>query len=177
MSVDPERHVKGSVMRGYLKYIERSWGLQGLDEMTGSTGISSSDIIEGEWYDLWMPKNILKWIAESKGLKYVKMAGNYAVKDLGLLSYIMRFTDINSLLKRASKNYHQAYDFGDVEVIYGEKEALIKMTDAAYDEYACLAWEGAFQGMLEMTHTDGRVTKTSCEIKGDGCCEYHLQWK
>ncbi len=176
MSGNSNRQVKGSVIRGYLKYVNRTWGDQGIKELIEAIDIGLSGIEEQRWYDIGVLKNTQSWIAKSKGRKYVNMAGNYAVKDLGVLSYIVRFSDMRSLLKRASKSYHEAYNFGEVDIDIKDNSAVIRMKDVAFDEYACSAWKGAFQGMLEMTNTIGTVEETQCQRKGAPYCEFEIRW-
>jgi predicted hydrocarbon binding protein len=98
------------------------------------------------------------------------------VKDLGVLSYIVRFTNITSLLKRAPESYADAFNYGQLEVDIKEKSATIKIIDTAVDEYTCPAWIGAFRGMLELTKTNGTVRKTHCQLNGASHCEFIIKW-
>ena len=83
-----DRKVKGSVLLGYMKFIHKAWGQDGLDELISDIGIDP-DIKEDMLYiDEWSAK-ILAWIADNKGEEYIERAGKYAITDLGVLSYIV----------------------------------------------------------------------------------------
>lgn len=171
-----DRKVRGSVIQGYLKYIERTWGELGLDECTGTIGLDYDHFDEKRWYRIDQLDKVIEWIAENKGEKYIERAGNYTVKDLGILSYLVKFASIESLLKKAPKSYHDAYDYGEIEVDIGEKEAIIKMKDVIHGEYSCNGWLGAFKGMIEMTNNSGTVEEVKCQREGASHCEFLLKW-
>ncbi len=171
------KHVRGSVVRGYLRFIKRFWGEAVLEEFLQEAGLESDEISEIGWYDIAILEDIHRHIAETKDVKYIKIMGNYTPKDLGVLGYLVRFSDIKSLLQKAPKSYAQAYDFGEIEVEWTEKGAIIKMTDVYFDEYSCLGWLGAFEGMLEITHTIGKVKEIKCQRDGDPQCVFEMTWK
>ncbi len=169
------KHVRGSVLRGYLKFIKRFWDDVDIEEILGE--IDYDEISEIEWYDVSILERIHRYVADRKDIKYIKIMGNYIVKDLGVLSYLVRFSDIKFLLKKAPKSYAQAYDFGEVDVEWTDQGALIKMTDTSFDEYACRGWLGAFEGMLEITHTIGTVEEIECQREGSPQCIFEIKWK
>ncbi len=148
-----------------------------MNDLTDATGLVYNEIDEQKWYDIGVFKKIQSRIAKEKGIKYIEMVANYAVKDLGVLSYIVRFSDFKSLLKRATKSYYAVYNFGDVEIDINDNSAVIRMKDTAFDDYTCTAWKGAFQGMLEITHSIGTVEETQCQLKGSPHCEFRIRWK
>lgn len=172
-----DKKVRGSVVLGYLNFIKRTWGSDGLEECTDSIGLPMKHFEEIQWYNIDILKKIHQWIADEKGEKYIKRGGNYTVKDLGVLSYIVKFVNIKALLKKAPKSYEDAYNFGSVEIDIKDKKAIIKMEDVSFDEYACSGWLGAFEGMLEMTHTWGEVKEVQCQYKGASYCEFEMTWK
>lgn len=171
-----ERKVKGSVILGYLKYIKRTWGQLGLDECTDFIGLDYDHFEEKRWHDIEQLDKVIQWIGDNKGSKYIERAGNYTVKDLGILSYLVKFASIESLLKKAPKSYHDAYNYGDVEIDIGEKEAVIKMKDVIHGDYSCNGWLGAFKGMMEMTHTTGTVKEVQCQKESASHCEFLMKW-
>ncbi len=172
-----DKHVRGPVVKGYFKFIERFWGKEALDQFLELSGIDLATISDIGWYDIKVLQSIHKHIAETRGLRHIKMIGNYTVKDLGVLAYLVRFSDIWSLLNKAPKSYSMAYDFGKVKVERITSGALITFKDVAFDEYSCLGWEGAFEGMLEITHTIGTVNEISCQGRGDPYCIFEIKWK
>jgi len=171
-----EKNVRGSVIKGYLKYVKRTWGKKGLKECEDFVNINLDNIKDKEWYPQKFDSNILGWIAETKGEKYIERAGYYVMKDLGILSYIVKFVNIKSLLKKAPKSYEDGFDFGKISVDIEENEATIKMKGLAVDDWSCTAWLGAYKAMLDMTNTKGSVEKVKCELEGDNHCEYHIVW-
>ena len=99
------------------------------------------------------------------------------VKNLGLLSYIVAFSDVKSLLRKAPQNYAEAFSYGKMEVSLEDKRAVVRMFDTAEHECSCRTWLGAFKGILERTHTRGTVKETQCQRKGAPHCEYLMEWE
>ncbi|HEQ79154.1 MAG TPA: hypothetical protein ENN76_02685 [Euryarchaeota archaeon] len=171
-----DRMIRGSVLKGYEKYIKKRWGQQGICQCEKFIGIEFGDISDGKWYNQIFSEKILKWISSEKGSMYVKECGKHTTKDLGILSYIVRFTTIKMMLKRAPEQFHDAFSYGDVKIDIGDKRALVHMRDTAIDENTCLAFEGVYEALLELTHTKGKVTKKQCQLKGADRCIFEIDW-
>ena len=171
-----ERQVRSSVINGYLKFIEKTWGREGLEECLAAANLGDLKIKDGHFYPNDMLLEVILWISRNKGMEYVRKAGKHTVKNLGLLAYIVRFTKIETMLNKASDAYREAYDFGHVEMIYEPHHATARMRDVAQIPENCQGWIGALEALLELTHTRGTVTKTKCQLEGDECCEYEIVW-
>jgi hypothetical protein len=111
-----ERQLRGDVINGYLKFVGKSWGSDGLVSCKEAAGIRDKNIVAKEFYDNTIMVNILKWISKTHGMDKVQQAGNYTLKNLGILAYLVRFMDMKSMLAKAEERYNQAYSFGSVEV-------------------------------------------------------------
>ena len=172
-----DKKLQGSVLLGYVKFIRQKWGADGVSECGSKIGLDLSLINEGRWYNHDISKAILKWIAEEKGLENVERCGNFSTKELGFLSYLVRFVNVKSLLKRAPESYANAFSWGRLTVSARENSAVIRMHDASTSELDCVAWLGAFRGMLEQTRTKGTVKETQCQSKGAPHCEFLMEWK
>lgn len=140
-------------------------------------GFDLDEFEEKKWYDIDILKDIHEWIADNKGDEYIRWGGNYTVKDLGVLSYIIKFANLKTLLKRAPKSFNDAYNFGEIEVDIQEKKAVVKLKDWSFDEYSCPSWAGALKGMMEMTNTSGTVKETQCQREGAPYCEFVMDWE
>lgn len=172
-----DRKVKGSVLLGYIKFIYKTWGQDGSDELITSIGIDP-DIKEDILYDDDWSGKILAWIAENKGEEYIERAGKYAITNLGDLSHIVEFMDIKSIMKRGSESYSAAYNEGDFVVDLKDTGATINIRGSGInDKYACKAWVGVFKGMLEITKTKGTVKEVQCERDGADHCEFVMEWE
>ena len=169
--------VNGSLIKGYLNYIKKTWGAEGLNQCLADIKLDASVLKEGRWYKDEINSHLLTWIAEKKGPEYVEKAGTYLIKNLGFLSYVMRFTRIQTLLKKAPVNYNDAFNYGKVKVELFDKKAIIKMKNTARDNYTCGAWLGAYKGMMEITRTKGTVIERQCEKDGSPHCEFVMEWK
>ena len=160
-----------------MKFIKKTWGKDGLKECGTAIGFSHKEIREGKWYEDEVGNRVTEWIADNKGEEYVERCGNYMIKDLGMLSYIVGFMDVKSILKRAPESYTDALNYGRLEVDIGESSAVISIKGTApIDKHACLIWLGTFRGVLEITKTKGTVTETKCAKKGAPHCEYLMEW-
>jgi hypothetical protein len=171
-----ERKVKGSVINGYLKFVEKSWGKDGLERCVRETKMAGIGVKDGHSYPNEMLLAVIKWISVNYGMVPVRKAGNHAVKNLGLLAYIVRFSSVETMLNRAKAAYREAYGFGKVDMIFKPHHAVAWMKDVSEIPENCEGWIGALEALLELTHTKGKVTKTKCQLKGDERCEYEITW-
>ena len=174
-----ERRLKGGVIIGYLDFIKRQWGQKGLDECLNSLNLKANSFKHESFYSDEQDEKILYWISSTKGMDFVKKAGNHTVKNLGSLAYLVRFVNIKHLLKKAKENYEDTFSFGEISVLCDDfgKRAVVIMKNSNKIEEACIAWEGALEGMMEVTRTKGTVKMTKCQMKGDPYDEFILDWK
>ncbi len=170
--------LKGGVMLGYFDFIKLHWGEDGVEECVNVTGVDPERLKDETFYPTKMSEHVLKWISGTKGMENLQKVGNHTVKNLGTLSYLVRFVNIKHLLKRAKSNYEEAFDYGEVSVLMDEygKHATVIMKDCNVIEESCVAWQGAFEGMMEVTKTKGTVRQNKHQIKGDDYDEYILDW-
>ena len=173
-----ERRLKGGVLLGYLDFIKRQWGQEGVDECINAINIDIKTLKPEKLHPGEMDEEVLKWISKNKGEEFVKKAGNHTVKNLGSLSYLVKFVNIKHLLKKAKENYEDTFDYGEISVLCDEygKRAVVIMKDSNIIEESCIAWEGALEGMMEVTRTKGTVKMTKCQMKGDVYDEFILDW-
>lgn len=169
--------IRGSALLGYFKYIKKTWGEDGLNECMTATHLDPKQLVEGQWYDDALGSKIMKWLVDTKGPQYLEKLGYNTVKDLGLISYIIRFTNVKSLIKRMPESYRDAFNYGWLKVEIREKDAIVRIKDNATDDYACPAWIGVLRGMMEATNTKGKVTERLCQRKGGPYCEFVLEWQ
>jgi len=172
-----EKTVKGSVINGYLQFIEKTWGTYGLNQCKDGLKIDDMNIIGGHNYSNDMLLAIIQWISKEKGMEYVRKAGNFTVKNLGILAYIVRFTKTETMLMKAKDAYNESYSQGQVEMKLGDHRATAIMKDVSEVPENCQGWIGALEALLELTHAHGTVVKTKCQLKGDSHCEYEITWK
>ena len=100
-----ERRTRGSVLNGYLKYIQQKWGVAGLKVARADVGIDNLDFKDGQYYQDEIIGNVLRWIRRNKGDEAVKGAGRFILHNLGILSWMVRFTDFQTLAKKFPKNW------------------------------------------------------------------------
>ncbi len=174
-----EQKIKGGVLKGYMKFIRYQWGADGLAECEGQTGMRLNEIQEEKFYSLEHNEAILKWVHNQKGMEYLTRMGNYTVKNLGVLSHVVRFANIKFLLRKAKENYKDTFNYGSCSVLTDEKSKratiIFKDTNIIYE--SCVVWQGALEGMLEITRTKGNVSQAKCQPHGDEYCEYVMKWE
>jgi len=171
-----ERKVRGSVINGYLKFVEKNWGKDGAERCRKETNLTDIEVKDGLFYNNAMLIALIKWISGNYGMAQMRRAGNHAVKNLGLLAYVVRFSSTEGMLKKAKDAYRETYDFGEVEMVFKPHHAIAYMKDVSEIPENCEGWIGALEALLELTHTKGKVTKTKCQLKGDARCEYEITW-
>jgi predicted hydrocarbon binding protein len=172
-----KREVRGSVINGYLKFVEKTWGKDGIEKCLVDTELKGLHIKDGVLYSYSMVQGVINWISKNYGMQYVRKAGNHTVKNLGFLAYLVRFASIETMLGKAKDAYHETYAFGEVEMKISANSAIATMKDVSETPENCEGWMGAIEAMLELTRTKGTVTKTKCQLKGDDKCEYKIVWE
>ncbi len=178
ITMSEERKAKGAVINGYLKFVKKTYGAKGLEDCKAAIGIDPSTIKDGLWYEDAINDRIFTWLEETHGFSAVEKASRYTTKDLGLMSYIVRFVNVKRILKEFPKNYQTLFDYGTLEVEFiDDNNAILRLYDGATSKYSCPAWMGAFYGALEMTKTKGSVEETKCQFKGADHCEFKISWE
>ena len=168
-----ERRTRGSVMNGYLKFIKKKWGVEGLAQCKRDTGIEDMEFRDGHYYHDEVIGNVLRWVHREKGREAIMDAGGFIMHNLGILSWLVRFTDVETLAKKFPKNYSEVYAFGKCSVDLSDPKRLkLILKDVGYYEEACLIWEGVIKEALTMTKTEGRVTHTKCQRLDAPHCEF-----
>ncbi|MDO9537421.1 MAG: hypothetical protein Q7J68_03780 [Thermoplasmata archaeon] len=168
-----DRRTRGSVMNGYLKFIQKKWGVEGLAQCKKDVGIEDMEFRDGQYYQDAIIGNVLRWMHREKGRESLKEAGKFIMHNLGILSWLVRFTDIETLAKKFPKNYSEVYAFGKCKVdLSNPKRLILVLEDVGYYEEACIIWEGVVEESLVMTKTKGRVTHTKCQRQGAPHCEF-----
>ncbi len=169
-----ETKAKGSVVNGYLKFVKKKWGIQGMEEATKYSGIKKRPK-DGEWFSMVKTDKVLEWIARNKGVEYVREAGKYTAKDLGIFEYLIAsIVGIGRFLQKAEETYSTVFNFGDLRIKIEEKRAIVDMRGAKITEYSCTAWEGALLGIMEVTKSHGTVNPLKPDDPGD--CKFFMKW-
>lgn len=171
-----ERKTRGSVLNGYLKYIKEEWGASEMKVARADLGIDHMDFSDGQYYQDEMVGNVLRWIRRTKGKDAVNGAGRFILHNLGILSWLVRFSDIHTLAKKFPKNFTEVYAFGDCTVdTSNPKKIKLILQDICYYEEAMLVWQGICEEALIFTKTPGKVTHTSYKRGESQFCEFHVE--
>jgi len=176
LEINMERRTRGIVLNGHLKYIKETWGAAELKVARADIGIDNLNFKDGQYYQDEIIGNILRWIHRNKGRDAVKNAGRSILHNLGILNWMVRFSDFQTLAKKFPKNFSEVYAFGSCTVDDSNPKILkLILKDVGYYEEACLIWEGICEETLVITKTPGKVTNTKCEVKGDDSSEYTIE--
>ncbi len=168
--------IRGTILNGYINYIKRNWGQKGITDFEEYLGESVDQINESEWYNSDLLKKAHLFIAD-KGPDHVRLAGQYEIQNLGLLSYLVKYFNVKTLLKKAPKNYKEGFSYGESEIEIGDKEAVVKLKNVMIDQHVCDAWQGVLEGALKATNTEGVVKPIFPEDRGEFDCFYKVEWK
>ena len=169
------KQVRGDVIKGYVKYIKKRWGQAGVDSFETYASMDLRDLKDKDWYDSDLLKKIHFWLAE-KGDKYVPLSSSYCVQNLGMLSYIVKFLNIKTLLQKVPKSFEDGFSYGSLTIDIKDKKAIAKFKDVVIDKYTCAAWKGAFEGALLATNTKGTVKPIQEKDMGDNDCYFLIEW-
>jgi len=172
-----EQELRGSVTIGYLKYVKKKWGLDGLKSAEEAVGIPMERINQGGFYPRYLTDRVLQWISENHGMDAVEDAGRYTIKNLGLFSFLVRFLKIETMIRKGRDGFKQAYKYGKMKIETGENEAWVRMKDVNNIKESCVGWQGALKGIMDLTKKKGTVEEVKCQLDGNEWCEYHLTWE
>ena len=171
-----ERRTRGSVLNGYLKFIQEKWGTSELKVARADMGIDNLNFKDGQYYQDEIIGNVLRWIHRNKGKDAVIEAGRFVLHNLGILSWMVRFSDFPTLALKFPKNYSEVYAFGSCEVdVSDPKKIKMILKDVCYYEEARMVWEGICQEALTITKTRGNVTHMSCEESEESQCIFFVE--
>jgi hypothetical protein len=172
-----DRKIKGRVIKSYIKFVKTKWGQNGLASCQNNTTLDLSKVNEEMWYPNIHSEEIQNWIANTHGLKYCKMLGFNVATEVGVISYLARLAGIKKVLSMATNEYKRNLTHGEIEVELDSKTANISLKDVNRFESQCATWKGIFEGVLYITKQQGKVTKHTCQLKGDQACTYEMTWE
>ena len=175
--MDKEEKVKGSVIKGYMKAIKKIWGKNGLEEMEKETHIQLNDLKDGDYYPRAYISSVLQWISKNHGIENVRKLGKATIHNLGIYKYLVLWSSMERLVTRAVNIHGELYNYGIMKAWFEEDQIIVRMGDNNRIKEDCYGWWGAIEGLLDITHTKGNVTKTKCVFKGDKMCEYVIDLK
>ena len=159
-----------------MGFVTKKWGKEGYRHCMSDIGLWG-EFRDGNYYQDAIRENILRWIAREKGEDYLKECGRFIVSNLGILSWLVRFSDPKTLASKFPKNFSEVYSYGRMEAITDkDNEILIRLYDVNRIKESCDVWMGVCEGALEMTKTPGKVEKTKCSLKKDPYCEYRITY-
>lgn len=174
--MNEEKLMRGSAINGYLKFVKKKWGVAGLNECLASAGLDAM-LKEGGYYSREVRLSILNWIAEERGMEFIKEAGKHTVLNLGLLSWLMRFANPPTVAERMKENYPEIYKYGRVEVDTSQEGRLfVKFYDLLTTKIEETAWVGVGEGFLEGTKTKGTIEVTSSQADGAEYTEFLVEY-
>jgi len=171
-----EKNTRGDIVMGYFKFIEKKWGQAGLNDVTKAAGIDLASLTPGGWYDEKYSNAVMNWIHDNKGPNMIERCAYETIKNLGFLRYIVRFMNMESILKRGKKTYYDAFTFGEYNYMMHKDGASVILNGSRTTEHSCISWIGAFRAMLDVTNTKGTVEEITCQGNGDEVCEFRFKW-
>lgn len=176
LAMSEERLLRGSVIRGYLKFIKKKWGKAGMGQCLKEVGMDE-DINEGSYYKGAIHIGILRWIRKEKGDEFLREAGKFTVLNLGIMSWLMRFVDPPTVATKMQENQSEIYKYGRAEVDTSKPgRVLVKFFDLLKYEEEYIAWIGVCEGILEGTKTEGKVTLLKRTLDGEPHAEYLIEY-
>ena len=169
-----EKKAKGVVLKGYLKFVKRKWGFQGMEEVMKYAGIEELPY-DSQWLPVEVFDRTLEWIRINKGMDMVTEAARFSAKDLGIFVHL--FTSvmgIESLLKRSQETYPMMFNYGEMIIEKDGKKAEVLLKGVVTSESICKAWKGGLIGLLELSRNNGTVEELPTDNPED--CRYVIKW-
>jgi len=171
-----ERKVRGSILNSYLGFVTKKWGKEGYRLCMSDIGLWG-EFRDGNYYQDAIRENILRWISREKGEPFVLECGRYIASNLGILSWLVRFSDPKTMANKFPKNFSEIYSYGKIETDTSKENLIIvKLYDVCRIKESCDVWRGVCEGLLEVTKTKGTVKETKCMLDRDKYCEFTIKY-
>jgi hypothetical protein len=179
MSEEARHLTRGSVIKGYARYVKHKWGQSGVLACQKAIGLEGFKVHNDAWYPEDINGKILRWIADNYGEEHVEKAAAFTITERGIIAFAARMAGIDKVLERGEEDYRRNFNFGELRVEKREKEAMIRLIDSTSNELDCLSWRGAFKGVLQLTNKDGEVREIDCTHKNPDadCCLFKMTWE
>jgi len=172
-----ERQVSGTTITGYLNFIKKSKGQDGLTRCLRETNLDVIEVKNPLKYPFEYQINVLKWIQKNQGDDGVVRAGRFVATDLGLLKLLAKLKTMEGMMEIAKDRYSKTIYFGSIDLEKVEDNHIkITLKDAADDKVNCLAWKGVFKGLGDLSGNKTTVIEKKCIFRGDKVCEYSVKW-
>jgi hypothetical protein len=94
MTDGKERLTRGSVIKGYARYVKKKWGQDGVLACQQSLGLENFKVQNEKWYPESINTGILHWIAKNYGDKYVEEAAESTITERGVIALAARIAGI-----------------------------------------------------------------------------------
>lgn len=177
MPQDISRKVKGKVLISYANFVKKKWGQSGLKDCEKFIKLDLATIQEQRWYYNQYTDDMLAWMAKNYGMDTCRQAGLAITYQTGIVSFIAKVAGVKRVLERGAEEAHDAFNFGELKITMKENSAKIVFVDMTWNKEGCVAWQGVFEGLLEITKTKGTVKKIACHHDGAKNCIYEMKWE
>ena len=174
-----EGKTRGMLLLTYLMQIEKHWGKDELEEVLQLIGIDKLRSVKGmNWYDVEQLHLVLHWIAVNKGPEFIRDRGMESTQEIsGLMKLLVKlFVKEEKMFRQFGESYKEFFDFGRVESFVKGRSAIVRFHDCAYDDYICLHWFGAMNGVILLKKSNGMAWEFQCQRKGAPYCEFQAHW-
>lgn len=179
-----EGHVKGTVFQTDAKYINKTWGQDGLRKVQAKLAqlgcpIDYENAKALQWYPLGLRPLSLMTIQETFNLSndQMKTMGYNAPKFSFLVKLIAKFfISPKMTVEQAPGFWDRHWDKGKLESEYNEKEnyAIVKISDFELPPVGQIYLEGYFQRIMELSVGKPVVSKQT--ESGEKTFQYKLTW-
>ena len=159
-----------------MGFVTKKWGRDGYRLCMSDIGLWG-EFRDGNYYQDEIRENILRWMAREKGEEYTRECGKFIASNLGILSWLVRFSDPKTIANKLPKNFSEIYSYGKIEAITDKDNlVIIRLHDVCRIKESCEVWFGVCEGVLELTKTPGKVEETKCAVNGDKYCEFRISY-
>jgi predicted hydrocarbon binding protein len=171
-----ERKVRGSILNTYLGFVTKKWGREGYRLCMSDIGLWG-EFSDGNYYQDAIRENILRWIAREKGEAHLIECGKHIASNLGILSWLVRFSDPKTIASKFPRNFSEIYSYGRIEAVTDkDNEITLRLYDVCRIKECCEVWRGVCEGILEATKTKGSVKEVKCSMDGASHCEFRITY-
>ncbi len=172
--------VRGAHLRNYHHWVAANFGADAANEILIGIGFDPASVGADSWYPLRFALEAMEKIEGRFGDGTYATVRKMLREEAGNFSsarrIIARVLPFNLLLELSPNAYSREFNHGRLEVEVQDHQALMKNYDWLSSPARCAAWQGAYEGFLNLIGIDGTVTKVACMLRGDPYCGYRLDW-
>ncbi len=172
--------IRAALVVRFLHVLEGKYGSDRVREALDSWAVDPDALTDDNWLSADSCAELFD-IVESKfgdgSYRCVREASAQVAPTVPtVLEQLAKALPLEALAEFAPVVYAKEWNYGRLEVETGRRRAVFRHFDWMPTPGMCALFHGAYEGIVRSRGLVPRVTKSRCVQRGDGYCEYIVEW-